>query len=69
MFLPWNKPGCAHCSTLNEVYLKRLVGDAAHVKKQKDRPDRDAAEIEEEKRVKVAGARERYLARKAGSAR
>lgn len=54
---------------LNEVDLKRLVGDAAHVKKQKDRPDRDAAEIEEEKRVKVAGARERYLARKAGSAR
>jgi len=51
---------------LNQVDLKRLVGESKPSKKNKVAPEKDPAQLAKEKEDKVAGARERYLARKAG---
>jgi len=55
--------------TLGEVDLKRLVGIETASKKKAEVPEKDPAELAKEKEVKVSSARERFLARKAGTAK
>lgn len=52
---------------LAQVDLKRLVGEAPKPKRVAA-PERDSAEVAKEKEVKVTSARDRYLARKKGTA-
>merc|ERR1711953_1643476 len=49
---------------LNQVDMKRLVGEIKTSKKQEAEPERDPEELEKDKANKVSSARDRYLARK-----
>jgi len=53
---------------LNEVDMKRLVGEAKPSKKH-EADERDPAQLEKDKATRVTSARERYLARKAAGAK
>jgi len=54
---------------LNEVDMKRLVGEAKPSKKLEVEFGRDPVELEKDKAARVSSAKERYLARKAAGKR